>query len=132
MNEPGSSAYSSSNPPNPSDKLSTAATDAKARVADLGRRAAETIDHARTSAADGLSTAADAVHHAASEGNKRATRIAHATADGLSGSANYLRDHSASDILDDAMNIVKNNPGLALLGAAALGFVVGRAFSSRG
>jgi hypothetical protein len=32
-------------------------------------------------------------------------------------------------MIDDVMQLVKNNPGPALLGAAALGFLVGRALS---
>ena len=45
--------------------------------------------------------------------------------------ADYLRENSARDMVDDAMDVVKNNPGVALLGAVALGFLVGRVFSAR-
>jgi hypothetical protein len=34
-------------------------------------------------------------------------------------------------MMGDAMEVVKNNPGAALLGAVAVGFLVARALSSR-
>jgi ElaB/YqjD/DUF883 family membrane-anchored ribosome-binding protein len=129
--EPGSSGFASGNPSNLTDKLSVAAGEAKSRAADLGRKAAESADQARSSAAAGLSTAAGAIEDGANEGGKRARRAAQATTKALSSGAEYLRDNSARDMLDDAMDVVKNNPGVALLGAVALGFLVGRAFSSR-
>ena len=129
--EPGSSGFASGNPSNLTDKLSAAATEGKARAAELGRKGADTADQARSSAAAGLSTAAGALEDGANEGGKRARRAAQATANALSSGADYLRDSSAREMVDDAMGVVKNNPGVALLGAVALGFLVGRAFSSR-
>ena len=129
--EPGSFGFDSGNASNPTDKLSAAATEGKARTADLGRSAADSVDQARSSAAAGLSTAAGAIEDGAKEGGQRARRAAQATANALSSGADYLRDNSARDMVDDAMDVVKNNPGVALLGAVALGFLVGRVFSSR-
>jgi hypothetical protein len=128
--EPGSSDFASGNPSKPTDGLS-AATGEKVRAADLGRKAADTVDQARSSVAAGLSTAADALEDSANETAKRTRRAAQATAKALSRGADYLRDNSAGDMMGDAMDVVKNNPGFALLGAIALGFLVGRAFSSR-
>lgn len=127
-NESNSTGFASGNA---GDKLSAAASEAKARIADLGWKAADTADQARSAAAARLSNAGEALEEGAAEGGNRVRRAAHATAKALSGSADYIRDNSARDMMDDAMDVVKNNPGVALLGAAALGFVVGRAFSSR-
>jgi ElaB/YqjD/DUF883 family membrane-anchored ribosome-binding protein len=125
------SGFASGNPSNLHDTLSAGATDAKSRAAELGRKGTETADQARSSAAAGLSAAAGAIEEGAVEGSKRARRAAHATANALSSSADYIRDNSVRDMLDDATDVVKNNPGVALLGAVAIGFLVGRAFSSR-
>lgn len=127
--EAGSSDFASGNPSNPTDRLST--TGGKAHAADLGRKVADTVDQAGSSMATGLSTAAGALEHSADESGKRTGRAAQATAKAVSRGAGYLRDNSARDMAGDAMDVVKNNPGIALLGAIALGFLVGRAFSSR-
>jgi hypothetical protein len=129
--EPGSSGFPTGNPPNLTDKLSAAATEGKARAAELGRKVTDSADRVRISTADGLSSAADVVEDGASKGGKQARRAAHATANALSRGADYLRDNGARDMVEDAMDVVKSNPGVALLGAVALGFIVGRAFSSR-
>ena len=129
--ETGSSGFASGNPSNLTDKLSAAATEGKARAAELGRKAADTADQARSSTAAGLSTAAEAIQDGADEDGRRVRRAAQATAKALSTGADYVRENSARDMVDDAMDVVKNNPGVALLGAVALGFLVGRVFSSR-
>jgi len=74
---------------------------------------------------DGLSAAAG------DESGKRARRAAQATAKAISRGADYLRENSVRDMAGDAMDVVKGNPGFALIGAIALGFFLGRAFSSR-
>jgi ElaB/YqjD/DUF883 family membrane-anchored ribosome-binding protein len=130
-NEPSSSNFSSGSPSNFNDKLSAAANETKARAADLGRKATDTADQARTTAAAGLGAAAGAIADNADKGANRARRAAHRTADALSSGADYIRDTSVRDMMDDATEMVKNNPGAALLGAVAIGFLVGRAFSSR-
>lgn len=122
--EPGSSVSSG----NPSNLTDDAPRDGEARAA---RQAGGIADQARSSAAAGLSTAASALEDTANEGAKHARRAAQATANALSKSADYLRDKSTQDMVDDAMDVVKRNPGIALAGAVALGFFVGRAFSSR-
>jgi ElaB/YqjD/DUF883 family membrane-anchored ribosome-binding protein len=130
-NESGTPGFASGSPSNLGDRLSSAAGDAKARVAGVGRKAADVADRARSSASAGLDTAAGAVEDAGSEGSSRAKKAARATADALATGADYIRENSVRDMVDDAVEVVKNNPGVALLAAVALGFVVGRAFSSR-
>ena len=125
------SDFAPANPQNLHDKLSAAAAEAKSRAAELGRKVTDTADQARSSAAAGISNAADAIDDGAGEGATRARRAAHRTAKVLSSSADYIRDHSARDIVKDATDVLKNNPGAALLGAAAIGYLVGRAVTSR-
>jgi ElaB/YqjD/DUF883 family membrane-anchored ribosome-binding protein len=62
-------------------------------------------------------------------GGARVSSAAHSAADALATSADYIREHDLSDMMEDLRDVVRNNPGPALLGAAALGFLIGRAFS---
>ena len=43
--------------------------------------------------------------------------------------AGYLRDNDLKSMLADVQQLVKRNPGPALLTAAALGFLMARTFS---
>lgn len=85
--------------------------------------AARTAEQARSRTAAGLESAAKSVH----SGVDRMATAGHGAGDALASSARYVREHDARDMMDDAMNVVRNNPGIALLGAAALGFLIGRA-----
>jgi ElaB/YqjD/DUF883 family membrane-anchored ribosome-binding protein len=125
------SGFASGNPSNLRDKVAAADHEAKSRATDLGREVSDTADQARANAAAGLSNAADAIDDQADEAATRTRRAAHRTANALSSGADYIRDNSARDMMDDAIDVAKNNPGIALLGAVAIGFLVGRAFSSR-
>jgi hypothetical protein len=97
----------------------------------LGRKAADVADQGRSAAAAGLSAAAGAVNDTAEEGANRVKRAAQRTATALSSGADYIRDNSVQDMISDALDVVKNNPGAALLGAVAVGFLIGRAAASR-
>jgi hypothetical protein len=101
------------------------------RAAGVGAKAAHTAEQMRATAAAGMDTASSKLHEGADtlRAGGRASSVAHSTADVLSSSADYIREHDLSDMMDDLMGVVKNNPGPALLGAVALGFLVGRAFS---
>jgi ElaB/YqjD/DUF883 family membrane-anchored ribosome-binding protein len=129
--EPRSSNLAAGSPPNSNDKLSGAATEAKARAENLGRKATETADQVRSTVAAGLSAAAGAVDKNADEGANRVRRAAHRTANALASGADYIRVKRIREMMDDAMDVAKSNPGAALLGALAIGFLVGRALSSR-
>ena len=85
-----------------------------------------------SAAAGGLEQAASALHDKAESlpGGEKVTGLAHATADKLSSTADYVREHDVNRMMADVETLVKNNPGPSLLAAAAIGFLVGRAFSS--
>jgi ElaB/YqjD/DUF883 family membrane-anchored ribosome-binding protein len=91
----------------------------------LGRSAASKADRARTRAASGLESAAQSVH----AGTDQVASAGHSAGDALSSSARYVRDNDVSSMMDDVLDLVRDNPGYALLGAAALGFLVGRAIT---
>ncbi len=99
----------STRPPNPTagveEKVLQSTAEAQARASELGRRA------------DNL------------PGGARVAGAAHGAADALHSGADYLREHDMRQMVDDLREVVRNNPGVALLGAAALGFLVGRAVS---
>jgi ElaB/YqjD/DUF883 family membrane-anchored ribosome-binding protein len=114
------------------EKLSDAAGQVKEKVSDLGRAAADKIDENRDAAAGGLDKAASALHEKAERlpGGEKVASLAHATAEKLSSTADYVREHDVNRMMADVETLVKNNPGPSLLAAAVIGFLVGRAFSS--
>jgi ElaB/YqjD/DUF883 family membrane-anchored ribosome-binding protein len=115
------------------DQITNVASQTKDKVSGLGRAAAEKIDNNRDAAAGGLETAASTLHEKAEAlpGGEKVARLAHSTADKLSGTAEYVREHDVTGMMADVERLVKANPGPSLLAAAAIGFLVGRSFSSR-
>ena len=114
------------------EKISDTAGQVKDKISDLGRAAADKIDHNRGAAASGLQHAASALHDNAESlpGGEKVSSLAHATAETLSSTADYVRDHDVNRMMADVETLVKNNPGRSLLAAGVIGFLVGRAFSS--
>jgi len=107
-------------------------TQVKEKVSNVTRAAAEKIDANRQRAASGLESAASTLHDKADNlpGAAKVSDLAHAAADKLGSTAEYVRDHDASRMAADVERIVRNNPGPALLTAAVVGFLVGRAMSN--
>jgi len=99
----------------------------KDKVNDISRSATEKIAATRTAAAGSLDLTASALH----DGAEKVADVAHTTADKLSASAKYLRNHDAKGILADVRRMVKNNPGISLLVAGIVGYSVARAVRSR-
>lgn len=100
-------------------------------ISDMTRTASKTVDEARSTAADRLDSAASAVEDRVGElpGGQRVKDMASAAVDRLSSTADYVRSHDAKRMMADVEVAVKNNPGPALLIAAAFGFVLGRSFT---
>lgn len=113
------------------DQLSDRATQAWERVSDSARTAADTIDEHREPTARGLESAASALHEKADTlpGGERVSSAAHAAADRLSDTADYVREHNLNRMKGDVITLVKNNPGPSLMVAVVVGFLVGRALS---
>ena len=114
------------------EKLSEAASQAKDKASDLGRAAVDKINENRSTASAGLQSAAGTLHDHADNlpGGEKVSSLAHATADKLNTTAEYVRDHDVKSMVADIEQIVKKNPGASLLAAGVLGFLFGRAFRS--
>ena len=97
----------------------------KTKAQDVGARAAQRADQARVGAAAGLENVASTLH----EKGERVASAAHSAADAVSYGAEYLRENDVQTMLSDLMEVIRRNPGPSLLGAAALGFMLGRALS---
>lgn len=100
------------------------------RVSEFRRKAVDTIDGKRSAAASGLDRAASTLHRRAERlpGGPRVSRAAHSAADSISAAGAYVRDHDVNRMLKDVETVITNNPGRSLLAAAAIGFVLARAF----
>ena len=85
----------------------------------------------RGAAATGLDKAASALHDKAESlpGGEKVTSLAHAAADRMTSTADYVREHDVDGMMKDVESLVKNNPGRSLLAAAIVGFLLGRTFS---
>ena len=113
------------------NELADRATQAKDSMSDMARTATKKIDEGRSIAADRLNSAVSAVQERVGDlpGGQRVKELASAAADRLSTTAEYVRSHDAKRMMADVETVVKNNPGPALLVAAAFGFVLGRALT---
>ena len=103
----------------------------KSKAAEMGQKVADTIDQNRGAAAGGMESAASALRGKADTlpGGEKVANAAHATADAVGAAADYVRQNDVKAMIGDVQTLVKNNPGPALLIAAALGFLVARSFS---
>lgn len=103
----------------------------KGKAAEMGQKVADRIDENRGAAASGLESAASALRERADTlpGGERVASAAHATADAVGVAADYVRQNDVKTMMADLQQLVKNNPGPALLTAAALGFLIARTFS---
>ena len=119
-------------PSKSTENISETATQVKDRISELSHKAAEKIDDSRDAAAGGLDTAATTLHEKAESlpGGEKVANVAHATAEKLTSTADYVREHDVSRMMSDVETLVKNNPGPSLLAAAAVGYLLGRAFTS--
>jgi hypothetical protein len=104
----------------------------KDQAANYGRRAVEAIDSRRGTAADSIETAASTIRNRADElpGGDNVRGYARQAADTLGATADYVRQHDLSDMAGDLTSFVKAHPAQALIGAAVIGFLAGRAARS--
>jgi ElaB/YqjD/DUF883 family membrane-anchored ribosome-binding protein len=103
----------------------------KGKAAEMGQKVADKIDENRGAAASGLESAASALRDKADTlpGGAKVASAAHATADAVGVAADYVRQNDLRAMMADVQQVVRNNPGPALLTAAALGFLLARTFS---
>jgi ElaB/YqjD/DUF883 family membrane-anchored ribosome-binding protein len=100
-------------------------------VTETATQVKDTVDANRNVAAQGLEQAASTIRDTAGRlpGGEAVSDLAHTAADKLTATAGYVRDHDVNTMMADVETLVKNNPGPALMAAAVVGFLVGRAFS---
>jgi ElaB/YqjD/DUF883 family membrane-anchored ribosome-binding protein len=103
----------------------------KESVSDMARTATQTVDEGRQTAAERLGSAASAVRDRADQlpGGPKVQQFAHAAAEQLSTTADYVRNNDAKRMLADVQSLVRKNPGPSLAIAAAFGFLVGRSLT---
>jgi len=113
------------------NELADRATEAKESMSDMAAAATKKVDDGRSMVADRLDSAVSAVQDRVGQlpGGQRVKELASAAADRFSTTADYMRTHDAKGMMSDVETVVKNNPGPALLVAAAFGFVLGRALT---
>jgi ElaB/YqjD/DUF883 family membrane-anchored ribosome-binding protein len=101
------------------------------KVTATAAQAKDTVDANRNVAAHSLEQTASAIREKADSlpGGERVTELAHTAADKLTATAGYVRETDVNTMMADVETLVKNNPGPALMAAAVVGFLVGRAFS---
>ena len=122
INEFGSSAFDS-------DTVADAANRAQQQAKRYGQRAMDAVESGRESAATSLDNAASGIRAKADSlpGGPDVSRFARRAADKIGGAAQYLRDHEVKDMMSEVQSFVKEHPAQALLGAAVVGFLAGRA-----
>ncbi|MBN9661123.1 MAG: hypothetical protein J0H49_23225 [Acidobacteria bacterium] len=115
------------------EKVSAGTAQLKAKASEFGRLAADKIDENMTAAAAGLDKAAASIHNTADNppGVETAREMAHATADKLSATAEYVREHDVDTIMTGVRATVRRNPGQSLIIAGFIGFLIGRSLRSR-
>jgi hypothetical protein len=103
----------------------------KGKAAEMGQKVADRIDENRGAAASGMESAASALREKADTlpGGEKVANAAHATANAVGVAADYVRENDLRTMMADVQQLVKNNPGPALLTAAALGFLIARTFT---
>jgi ElaB/YqjD/DUF883 family membrane-anchored ribosome-binding protein len=113
-----------------SERISNVAAAAKQKAYEAGRQATDQVDAKRGPTADVLEDAAATVHKTAENlrGGETVRNVAHSTAEKLESTADYIREHDVKTMFSDVEDVVRRNPGPSLLIAAAIGFLIGRAF----
>jgi len=113
------------------DAADTTVSKVTDKVTEMGTQVKDKVDANRNVAAQGLEQAASTIRDKADSlpGGETVTDLAHTAADKLTATAGYVRDTDVNTMMADVETLVKKNPGPALMAAAVVGFLVGRAFS---
>jgi ElaB/YqjD/DUF883 family membrane-anchored ribosome-binding protein len=112
--------------------VSDAAEKAQQKAEQVGRAVQDKIDENRGPAADKLQDVAATLQQKAESlpGGEKVTSLAHDAADKVEATAQYVREHDVHDMMVDLENLVRRHPGQSLIAAAAVGFLLGRAFKN--
>ena len=113
------------------DKIADAASQAKERVSEFGRTAAQKVDESRSGTAATLKGTADSLRSGAQSSGQAITEVANKTAERIDATADYIRDRDFRDMMADLEQVVRRNPTPALVGAIGIGFLLGAAMRGR-
>ena len=91
---------------------------------DLRREADKAVSGAAAAVSDMASRAQDTASNFASRVSEKASNLGRSAADKMSATSSYFREHEMKEIASDVNEYVRENPTKALIGAAALGFLV--------
>jgi ElaB/YqjD/DUF883 family membrane-anchored ribosome-binding protein len=108
-------------------KVSEKVGEIKDKVTDFGRRAIQSVDNSRHSAASALDSTASTLH----SGGDQISDAAHSAAKKIQATADYVRQTDLKGMAEEVTNLVKRYPGQSLAIAAALGFLMARSLRSR-
>ena len=110
------------------------ASDAMHAVGQKASDATHAVGHkaedATSSVGHGMQTAADKVREYGPHGGMLGSATDR-VADAVEGAGKYVEDKNLSGMTDDLTNLIKRNPIPALLLGLGVGFLIGRALSSR-
>jgi len=109
------------------DQVSERVGRATETVVDLGRRTIESVDAHRRPVAATLEHTASALH----EQTDRAAGIAHATADGMRATADYVRENDLHAMSKSVGDCVRRYPAQSLIAAALAGFCIANLIRKR-
>lgn len=116
-------------PANDTTEASPTAGELRESVAETARGASAKVQ----AAVDGVAGAASSVRQKAGEyleaSAPRVKEFAGAAADRITATADYVRHTDADRMRADVEAVVKNHPGAAMIAAAAVGFLLGRALT---
>ena len=112
------------------DEVTNKAKGAASQVQDAARDATgmakERMDEGMDKAAEGVQSAAETVREKAQERGGVTAQYGTKAADVMETSAEYLREHDTSQVMDDIEKFVRDHPVQAVAGAIIGGFILGR------
>ena len=108
------------------EKLNNATGHLKSTAADFGRSAQQNIDRNLQGAASALEGASSALRSKLPpDRSGKVAAVGYTAAEKIEATARYLRLHDSKDMVRGVESWAKANPGPALGGALALGFLIG-------
>lgn len=96
------------------------------RASQVGQAAQQQVESGKGQAAGVMQRTAEELRHRTEGQGGMPQRIGSTAAETLDRTAGYLQEHSTGEIMDDAESYVRAHPVQTVLGAAAVGFIVGR------
>ena len=109
------------------DRIIDTATKAMNAAEAVTHAAVETLDERRRAAAQVLTQAASAIRDDATNMSGGVTSAANSAADQMEATATYIRRRTIGQMTGDLTRFIKRHPASAVMIAAAVGVVLGRA-----